>query len=392
MRIQRIVIRGFRSLSNVTIAGLGPVNLFYGENNTGKSNILAVLETAFKVEKVEELESPVAGFLRSELSNFVDNFTIKEDGTRANQINVDIRLGLDENDLRRIPTFNEVIREQGVYEQGHLQRIRLQIDIVPTGTNTAVRSMKIATINNKLMYDLGRSEIDRFFPGLKVRVEERQQSVEQIFLYFLNCFVVIQAKRFLQEEVLEEYPVTRISVQKLKNWLLRLSESRGIDYQTFNRITEWFNDKPFKYGIIRPIVEEGHVTLVVKDNSDRELIIDRLGTGVQQTLMLLSHLSYYDARMIGIEEVELNLSPSLQNRLLSMLREIVIGAGGSIDQLFITSHSMHLSTRHDSVLYAVQLDSVGETQVTRGPKAIAQFHRHFDYGLIRIPRSRIWRS
>jgi hypothetical protein len=60
MIIQNIEVKGFRSLSNVKITGFGPVNLFYGENNAGKSNILAALEIAFKVERVEDFASPVA--------------------------------------------------------------------------------------------------------------------------------------------------------------------------------------------------------------------------------------------------------------------------------------------------------------------------------------------
>lgn len=392
MIIQSIEVKGFRSLSNVRIAGFGPVNIFYGENNAGKSNILAALDIAFKVERVEDFVSPVAGFLRSELSNFVDNFSIGAGGKRAEKININVRLGIGVNDLKKLPNFDGFIKEHNIYEAGHLQRIQLEIEIAATSKNTAGKVLKRANVNNKLMYDMERPEIQRFFPILSKRVTGRQESVEELFLYIINCYGVIRAERFLQEELLSESPVEKMSVQKFKNWLLRLSESRGNEYDIFKRLTEWFNEKPFEYGFIRPIVEEGNVDLVVRENSSKELIIDRLGTGVQQILMLLSSISYSQARIIGIEEIELNLSPSLQNRTLSMLREIVGSGKGAIDQLFLTSHSMHLSERQDVILYAVERNDLGETEAKRGPQAIAQIQRHFNYGLIRIPRRNIWRQ
>jgi len=65
------------------------------------------------------------------------------------------------------------------------------------------------------------------------------------------------------------------------------------------------------------------VDIVVRDESNRELLIERLGTGVQKILLLLSGLSSMKSTMIGIEELELNLSPRLQSVTLSMLRELV---------------------------------------------------------------------
>ena len=127
MIIQNMEVTGFRSLSSVKISGWGPVNIFYGENNAGKSNILAALEAAVKVERVESLDSPVAGFLRSELSNFVDNFSIDADGNRAEKISINLRLGIGENDLKNVPQFGRFIKEHEIYEIRHIQRIELEI-------------------------------------------------------------------------------------------------------------------------------------------------------------------------------------------------------------------------------------------------------------------------
>jgi len=60
-------IKGFRSLWDVSITDLGTINVFFCENNSGKSNILEALETLFKVE---QKELPVSGFYRKHLNTF----------------------------------------------------------------------------------------------------------------------------------------------------------------------------------------------------------------------------------------------------------------------------------------------------------------------------------
>lgn len=392
MRIQYFEVHGFRSLSNVKISGLGPVNTFYGENNAGKSNILAAFEIAFRVDRVEELESPVAGFLRGELSDFIDNFTVNTDGTKAAKIDIKVRIGLSDEDLEATPTFSKLIKDTGIYESGHLQRIQLEMEIIPTSPYTATRLLKQASVNNKSIYDLSQPEVNRFFPTLRGAPSGRQSPAEEIFRYLINCYEIIHAQRFLQEEEWLESRGGEISGKGFKNWLLGLSESREPGYTMFRDIIKWFDQRPFSFGDIRPIVENGKVNLIVRTNTGQELTIDRLGTGVQQILLLLSGVLAKSTKLMAIEEMELNLSPSLQNNTLLVLKNIVANNAQPKDQMFLSSHSMHLGNRHDTVLYAVKINSSGLTEVGRGPSAIANLRPHFDFGLFRIPKNKMWRS
>ena len=392
MRIQYFEVHGFRSLSNVIINGLGPVNIFYGENNAGKSNILAAFEIAFKVERVEELESPVAGFLTSEFSDFVDNFTINNDGTKAAKIDIKVRIGLSDEDLEAVPTFSKLIKDEGIYESGHLQRIQLEMEIISTSQYTATRLLKQASVNNIYIYDLSQPGVQRFFPTLVREISDRQPPAEDVFRYLMNCYEVIYAQRFLQEEELLESRGGEISGKGVKNWLLGLSESRAPGYTMFRDIIKWFDENPFSFGDIRPIVENDKVNLIVRTNTGSEFTIDRLGTGVQQILLLLSRILAKSTKLMAIEELELNLSPSLQNNTLLVLKDIVANNAQPKDQMFLSSHSMHLGKRHDTIMYAVKLNSSGLTEVGRGPRAIASLRPHFDFGLFRIPKSRTWRS
>ena len=392
MIINSVQVQGFRSLSNVSIGKFGPVNIFYGENNAGKSNILAALEILFKVERPQERESAVAGFLHGELSNFVDNFTLDSAGKPAAQIVITARLLLSESDLAKLPVFSEFIKTQTIWKQHPLQRIQLEASIEPTEKGKATKTLKSAKVNNVPLYVSTAPSDTMFFPSLasSVPVQQRQSASEELISNLVNSFSVIRAERFLHDESLSGEPVAQISAEHFKNWILNLSRSRGEEYQKLQRIVDWFNNERFRYGNIRPIVEIDKVGLVVKDAAGRELIVDRLGNGAQQILVLLANLVDSKARMVGIEEVETNLSPALQNLVLVMFKEMVAGPERSIDQLFLTSHSEHLSTRNDVVLYAVETGAAG-TAVTWGQAAVGKLRTHFDYGLIRLPKRNLWR-
>lgn len=394
MYIQRINISGYRSLWDVTIGNLGPVNIFYGDNNTGKSNILAALETLFRIEAVEEMETAVGRFLQGTLPNFVDNFTMKPGGERVEAIRFQVRLGLDDRDLQNLAAFSEFIERHNIFESGHNQRVQLDTEITPLTRNQAMKTVMRASINNKLFYDRSLPETNRFFPALmkQAAIEDRQGPAEELFQYLVNSFVRVSAGRFLQSETSVETPVMNLSSQWFKNWLRFLSGSRGESYRTFERIQEWFRGKPFGYGTIRSISEGDRIELVVTDESGRELLVERLGTGVQQVLMLLSNIANSDAKIVGFEELELNLSPRMQSETLNKLKELAGPPSGSVDQFLLTSHSMHLSRREDAVLYAVSLTEAHGTKVQRGPLAIRQLPEHFAYGLFRLPRSRRWRT
>ena len=106
MKIREVTVSGFRSLWNVSIADLGNINVFFGDNNSGKSNILEALEILFKVEQ-EEL--PVSGFYQGALSNFADNFTVKYDGSMMTTINMSCKVGIGSEDIQNlsVTTHNE---------------------------------------------------------------------------------------------------------------------------------------------------------------------------------------------------------------------------------------------------------------------------------------------
>jgi len=384
MIIREVSVKGFRSLWDVSITDLGMVNVFFGENNSGKSNILEALEILFKVEQ-EEL--PVSGFCREELSNFVDNFTVKSDGTVATTINLSCKVAIGSEDTAKIPVFTEFMKQNGILKE-HNQWLQLDVEIKPLTSRTANKILKKATMNDNVMYDPSVPQPGRFFPELSGRVDQEasQNAAEELFFYIIDSFNKIHTGRFMETGKVTESSGMDVSMhmQQFKDWFRTLVESRGEDYRTFQKIQGWFKEKPFAYGMIRPILSQEKTELIIEDMPGRELVLERLGTGVQQILILLSQIagrvSGSKTKIFGIEELELNLSPRMQIETMIMLRGLVSNSRVSgFSQLFLTSHSPYLCKKDLAEIYAVAIDKKTGTQVKHGTRAVTKIRGHFRY-------------
>lgn len=64
MRIESFTIKNYRSIRKLKIENLNPVNVFFGKNNVGKSNILRGLHLAFHSLKNNEIFLPDTIFYR----------------------------------------------------------------------------------------------------------------------------------------------------------------------------------------------------------------------------------------------------------------------------------------------------------------------------------------
>ena len=391
MIIREVSVKGFRSLWDVSITDLGIVNVFFGENNSGKSNILEALEILFKVEQ-EEL--PLSGFYQGELSNFVDNFTVQPDGAVATTINISCKVGIGNEDTAKIPVFTDFMKQNDILKE-RKQWLQLDVEINPLTSRIANKMLKKATINDNVMYDSSVPPPGRIFPELsgKVDLEASHNAAEELFIYIIDSFNKIHTGRFMETRKVTESSEMDVSIhmQQFKNWFRTLVESRGEEYRTFQKIQGWFKEKPFAYGTVRPILSQGKTELIIEDMFGRELVLERLGTGVQQILVLLSQIaarvSGSKTKIFGIEELELNLSPTMQMETLNMLKELgdnPIASG--LSQVFLTSHSPYLCIEDYAELYAVSIDKRIGTQVKHGPKAIRKMIKHFKYDSLGLSR------
>jgi predicted ATP-dependent endonuclease of OLD family len=386
LKIKKFSANGYRSLWDLKLSELGNVNVFFGENNSGKSNILEALETIFRVERAE---LPVSGFIRDQLSNFVDNFTINKVGVVSPKICFECKIDIENTDVNRLPSFSSFLEKCG-FIQRNIQSVDLEIEITPVTQNQANRVLKTAKVNKQIMWDASLPPNNAFFPNIpgKYSAEEKETAATELFSYLSNSFSVIHTERFSGSLVPIGNGLTPIptNLQGFKEWFRILAESRGESYKTYELIQQQFQNPPFNYGTVRPISEKG-IDLVVLDKSGRELTLGRLGTGVQQILILLSQIAAYTSssknKIIGIEELELNLSPEVQIETIKMIQSLVNEPNISgINQVFLTGHSPYICSRANQDFFAVSVDDNVGTTVKHGPNAVKQMIVHYKYDFL----------
>lgn len=133
-----------------------------------------------------------------------------------------------------------------------------------------------------------------------------------------------------------------------------------LDYRTFEHIRKAFNGTQFECGDLSFSRDGSEIEIMVEKSGTR-LPISRLGSGHQQILYVIATLAANSGKMLGIEELEINLSPPAQKAVFETIRAATTAAG-PLNQVLITSHSRYLGNRRDVRWYGVTHDGF-ETKV-----------------------------
>lgn len=107
--------------------------------------------------------------------------------------------------------------------------------------------------------------------------------------------------------------------------------------------------------------------------SNGRLLIENLGSGVQQLVLILSQIFLNDYPLIAVEEPEMNLSPQYQAQMMSTLETLMQDPAVKLEQLFISTHSPYLEFTQN--FYDVTYDPVKGTQVHHATNA--DYNQHF---------------
>jgi hypothetical protein len=114
--------------------------------------------------------------------------------------------------------------------------------------------------------------------------------------------------------------------------------------------------------------------LVFESPSSVRTSIDMLGSGIQQIVAIIARLILSHATLVAIEEPELNLRYTLQQRLREIFVEIVKAPVGP-QQLFLTSHSP--AYEFDEHFYAMRGRDEGPIIERRSIKDAETFTQHY---------------
>ncbi len=92
----------------------------------------------------------------------------------------------------------------------------------------------------------------------------------------------------------------------------------------YQKIVTSFGDAPFEKGHLF-IARAGNdeLEIYVKNDAGVKLPIGRKGTGVQQILIILAYLASSNATILGIEEMEINLSPHSQMEIYQTIIDLI---------------------------------------------------------------------
>jgi AAA15 family ATPase/GTPase len=99
MKIEAFTIRNYRSIKELKINNSNPVNVFFGKNNVGKSNILRGLHLAFFCLKNDEIFLPDTMFYNRNIYKPIEitiDLVLEEDFHDTEKVSNALREGLEQ--------------------------------------------------------------------------------------------------------------------------------------------------------------------------------------------------------------------------------------------------------------------------------------------------------
>lgn len=382
MFISELKIDNFRSLKNVHLRNMQRVCIFHGDNNSGKSNILAAIEAILKGKTVVEApgtekEPPLyrnVSFNQGQLRGFEDNFRFNE----KQAITFSLSVTLDETELSPYRAVIEGMQSSVdipkkargktpkqirglMLNDGHVKTMRIDGELTYVDDSTCEAITRRIDINNNFILFALVDDKPVYVPSLEksaISLDERERTVAGLTRLLTDGFRVIGTNRALDREKLNiaQPPENVFLPSTFKRSLFRLATDRQ-SYDLFKQISRQFNSNPFSFGeisfAIDPRTEEVEV-MIEKGNT--RLPLNRIGSGLQQILFLIANIVYNSHKMIGFEEIELNLSPEAQKRIFETLKSLIYDSK-LINQALVTSHSPYFRNRKDVGYFEVSYDN-----------------------------------
>jgi len=364
MFIQQLSVKNFRSLRNVQIGNLKPVVVFFGDNDSGKSNILSFLDHVFRPKQEQVLpetattESPVSAsvFWRGEIDDFADNFYKNQ----LEPIEFTIVVRFSRQEIDGIIGTLEVCAQ--LSEGNDNANLTIIGRIEPIGSERAKMVLVEARLNNKSFYSTDDAG-PKYLSDFGLAAAQALDAFNKIMGSLDNGFVRVPANRFITtEKEIARTESAQLDAATFKNWLFQTSLNRDTE-QIFRRISGQFADEPFSHGRLSLARVGENLEVFVERKDGFKLPLGRKGTGVQQLLMILAYVAVSKAPIAGIEELEINLSPPSQTAIFNDLMRI-IEAGGPIKQIFLTTHSPTIAKRKEAAVRAVSMNADEETEVS----------------------------
>ncbi len=397
IRLKDIHAENFRSLADVRLTDLPPVVLFYGENNTGKSNLLRAVSTFLRLaswfwgatSQDPDAPAPVIAYVGR-----TEQFDL---GDGEQQKLAESLLGAPVDAQFRHDSHGKVTR-------AFLLEGRLSVDCAagPLEMTLSVRaSKKGRTLELKVeasatsfagpvgrsgggLSGAGRSGGTRVLPGEESEVSlaggtpqewtewteppsPSDPLVAALRGELSGPWLWAHAERRFHDEILpSEAMSTAPQISETGDGLLwalfrSFASPDPAQRERFQRFSRLLASGPLPLGVPNPVLRE-HSALGLQIGGE---FVTELGSGARQWALLAGMLVMTEAPIVLYEEPEANQSFRGQRVVADKLAALVADPSSRPDQLFATSHSpLTYALTGKGAWYGVSMED-GATRVVR---------------------------
>ncbi|MGV8830257.1 MAG: ATP-dependent nuclease [Breznakibacter sp.] len=300
--IEKIVIERFKNITRIDL-DLDNINVLVGANNSGKSSILQSIQFAISIAQTTSLEE----FKNAKWSN---------------------------NKLSTSLTPNQIIYTplRDVYSLGNggsLSQKRsnsISLKFLEKETALIANFLLSKGRNKNLLTEIEGKEL-----GNKLR------NIENPFSIYVPGLAGIPAFEELKSEGIIRRAAAKGDANNVfRNilWLLRQDE---IKWNSFvNDFKDVFSKLSLSVNFDK--LKDEYINVSVSDGI-KSLPIDAFGTGVLQTVQILSYIHLYNPKILILDEPDSHLHPSNQRIIAEKLSEITLRLNF---QIILSTHSRHL--------------------------------------------------
>jgi predicted ATP-dependent endonuclease of OLD family len=319
--ISKLAVTNFKSLYDTNIDTLGQTDLFYGFNNSGKSNIFKFLELVFKKkslnQNVQYTEETTTGRVSAITNTLVTQTSFYEGkiidspflfwkNERSKPITFDIELMVS-NDL--LPEIDKLKAE------GYLGEVNTVISLggVINADDVSESTFAITkgAMNGKLFFELNDGK-PSFFDGSK---DLKRREGTLILALFDDLVAYIDTDRNFTKEFIKD-GVTVFDSKNFKNWLFELNINSD-KFEIFNQLISFLGGFEFGEDAKKKLVGNlksfpfnsdteisfsrfGNEVEVMLKNENGRFPLKNYGTGVQQFFFILASIFGSKSRIIII--------------------------------------------------------------------------------------------
>lgn len=353
--IKSLGFSGYRSFSNFqTFDQFSKVNIFIGQNNCGKSNVLHFIHEIYPQAcrkqpiKLRRLDTHIPTASHFRIGCGVKNVSDEE---KINLI-IETRASASAPKDETIKMIEKVFKAKREIDGTYLTWFNFSQDFTLDDNNwdkafECLGDYQIQQLWTNLTGSTGGGRQQHWYPET---LRLLTPAFPEIKTYLIPAIRRIGAKGSASEGFDGEGIIERLA--KLQNPGALNQENRN-KFHSINKFLQSVTANP------KATIEIPYDRDTISVHLDgRTLPLESLGTGIHEVIILAVAATSIENSIICMEEPELHLNPVLQKKFIRYLQS------ETNNQYFITTHSASLMDTPDIEIYHIQLDD-GQSRAMR---------------------------